>query len=43
MISFITIKNKVEISIYDNGVEREKSKQYSSMSTGKGLQIVNDA
>jgi hypothetical protein len=33
----------VEIVISVNGIGREKAKQYSSMSTGKGLQLVNEA
>ncbi len=42
-IRFKTIKKQLEIILSDNGIGREKAKQYSSMSTGKGLQIVNDA
>lgn len=34
-------KKQLEILISDNGVGREKAKQYSLMSTGKGLGIVN--
>ncbi len=30
-----------KIIITDNGIGREKAKEYSSMSTGKGLEIVN--
>ena len=40
----ITIKNKnnhLEISVDDNGIGREKAKEYASYSTGKGLQIMN--
>jgi len=40
----IAIKNSnkhLEIIIDDNGVGREKSKEFSGFSTGKGLQIMN--
>ncbi len=42
-IRFKTTKNQLEIFVSDDGIGREKAKQYSLMSTGRGLQIVNDA
>ncbi|MCD6355231.1 MAG: ATP-binding protein [Prolixibacteraceae bacterium] len=42
-IQFQPLNNQLEISISDNGIGREKAKQYSLMSTGKGLKIVNEA
>lgn len=40
-IQFSGDKKQLKILISDNGVGREKAKQYSLMSTGKGLTIVN--
>lgn len=40
----ITIKNEnnhLDITIDDNGIGREKAKEFSAMSTGKGLLIMN--
>ena len=40
----IALKNKnnhLEICIEDNGVGRDKAKEYAGFSTGKGLQIMN--
>ena len=34
-------KSTIAICISDNGIGREKAKQYSQLSTGKGLKIVN--
>jgi hypothetical protein len=42
-IQFQLLKNKLEILISDNGIGREKARQYSLMSTGKGLEIVNES
>ena len=42
----ITIKvemtKRLKITIEDNGIGRQKSKTYSSMSTGKGLEIIDE-
>lgn len=40
-IEFFRQKNTLEITVCDNGIGREKAKQYSLMSTGKGMEIVN--
>lgn len=40
-IEFFAEKNQLKIFISDNGVGRAKAKQYSLMSTGKGLEIIN--
>jgi hypothetical protein len=40
-IEFLQQKNSLKIFISDNGIGRVKAKQYSLMSTGKGLEIVN--
>ncbi len=40
----ISLKNKnnhLQIIIEDNGIGREKAKEYAGLSTGKGLQIMN--
>ncbi|NOY95160.1 MAG: hypothetical protein GXO81_02060 [Chlorobi bacterium] len=41
IIEFLKQKTHLEITISDNGVGREKARQYSLMSTGKGLEIIN--
>jgi hypothetical protein len=40
-IEFEQTKNDLKITISDNGIGREKARQYSLMSTGKGLEILN--
>ncbi|MBT3385934.1 MAG: histidine kinase [Prolixibacteraceae bacterium] len=37
------LKNNLKILISDNGIGREKARQYSLMSTGKGLEIVYES
>ncbi|WP_372652983.1 sensor histidine kinase [Draconibacterium sp.] len=41
LIEFMQQANNLKIIISDNGIGREKAKQYSLMSTGKGMEIVN--
>ncbi len=41
LIRFLEGNNGLKIFISDNGIGRERAKQYSSMSTGKGMEIVN--
>ncbi|VAW25057.1 hypothetical protein MNBD_BACTEROID01-1640 [hydrothermal vent metagenome] len=41
IIEFLKQKKHLEITISDNGVGRGKAGQYSLMSTGKGLEIIN--
>lgn len=40
-IAFSRQKNLLKILVSDNGIGREKSRQYSQLSTGKGLKILN--
>ena len=37
------LKNNLKILISDNGIGREKARQYSLMNTGKGLEIVYES
>ncbi len=41
IIEFKRTENSLIIFISDNGIGREKAAQYSLMSTGKGLEIIN--
>nr|WP_321485227.1 histidine kinase [uncultured Draconibacterium sp.] len=41
IIEFLHQSNCLKIVISDNGIGRQKAKQYSLMSTGKGMEIVN--